>query len=134
MLEAFLRRLKGACLRQGAGCIYQSRFKSSRTAGRRQNLEVLPTMGSELNSKRKAAQAAVHAAAQALAQDDGLEDEGFGLDESGGGPAPYMPTLPPGMQTSAATPQVCISFRAQSLKPGAPFVPSLPQAPWPGGF
>lgn len=72
--------------------------------GRRQNLEALPTMGSEQNSKRKAAQAAVHAAAQALAQDNGLDDEGFGLDE-GAGPAPYMPTLPPGMQTSAATPQ-----------------------------
>lgn len=73
--------------------------------GRRGNLEALPTMGSELTSKRKAAQAAVHAAAQAIAQDEGLDDEGFGLDE-GSGPAPYMPTLPPGMQTSASTPQV----------------------------
>ena len=74
-------------------------------AGRRQNIEALPTMGTELNSKRKAAQAAVHAAAQALAQEDGLDDEGFGLDE-GQAPAPYMPTLPPGMQTSAGSPQV----------------------------
>ena len=74
-------------------------------AGRRQNIDALPTMGTELNSKRKAAQAAVHAAAQALAQEDGLDDEGFGLDE-GQAPAPYMPTLPPGMQTSAGAPQV----------------------------
>ena len=73
--------------------------------GRRQNIDALPTMGTELNSKRKAAQAAVHAAAQALAQEDGLDDEGFGLDE-GQAPAPYMPTLPPGMQTSAGAPQV----------------------------
>lgn len=68
-------------------------------------MDSLPTMGSELSSKRKAAQAAVHAAAQALAQDDAMDDEGFGMDD-GGGPPTYMPTLPNGMQTSAATPQV----------------------------
>lgn len=66
-------------------------------------------MGSEPNSKRKAAAAAVHAAAAAL-QEDSMEEEGFGLDESRP-PQPYMPTLPPGMQTSASTPQVlCMLF------------------------
>lgn len=75
-------------------------------AGRRGQRESLPTARPELSSKRKAAQAAVDAAAQALAQDDGLEDgEGFGYGDDTQGPAPYMPVLPPGMQTSAAKPQ-----------------------------
>ena len=43
------------------------------------------------------------AAAQDLALEDGLSDEGFGLEE--GDPPPYMPTLPEGMETSAARPQ-----------------------------
>lgn len=68
-------------------------------------MDNLPTSGTELNSKRKAAQAAVDAAAQALAQEDGMSDEGFGMDE-GEPPAPYMPTLPEGMETSASKPQV----------------------------
>lgn len=76
-------------------------------AGRRGVSDNLPTSSSELNSKRKAAQAAVDAAAQALAQEDGMDDEGFAMDE-GEPPAPYMPTLPEGMETSASKPQVLI--------------------------
>ena len=85
-----------------------SSCESQRFAGRRQNLDNLPTTGSEVNSKRKAAQAAIDAAAQALAQEDGMNDEGFSMEE-GEPPPPYMPTLPEGMETSASKPQVCIT-------------------------
>ena len=98
--------------------------------GRRQNLDNLPTSDTEPNSKRKAAQAAVDAAAQALAQEDGMSDEGFGMDE-GEAPPPYMPTLPEGMETSASKPQVsmcdknfCAYLNILRLNFGCSSVPS----------
>lgn len=44
------------------------------------------------------------ATAHDLALEDGLSDEGFGMD-NGDPPPPYMPTLPEGMETSAGKPQ-----------------------------
>lgn len=68
-------------------------------------MDNLPTSNTDLNSKRKAREKAMDAAAQDLAPEDGMDDEGFGMDE-GEPPPPYMPTLPEGMETSASKPQV----------------------------
>ncbi len=75
-------------------------------------MDNLPTRRDDLNSKRNARERAMDAAAQDLALEDGLSDEGFGLDE-GDPPPPYMPTLPEGMETSAGKPQAS-SFQSQT--------------------
>jgi len=66
---------------------------------------LLPASSSDLSKRRSG----VSAAAQAIAQEDGMGDEGYGLAEEQA-PAPYMPTLPEGMETSASTPQVTLAF------------------------
>ena len=79
-------------------------------AGRRQTLDNLPTRRDDLNnSRRNARERAMDAAAHDLSLEDGLSDEGFGMDE-GEPPPPYMPTLPQGMETSAGKPQASSSL------------------------
>jgi hypothetical protein len=68
----------------------------------------LLSAGSSDLSKRRSG-VGVIATAQAIAQEDGMADEGYGLAEEQA-PAPYMPTLPEGMETSASTPQVIIAY------------------------
>jgi len=62
---------------------------------------LLPAGSSDLSNRRSGSDAT----AQAIAQEDGMADEGYGVPEEQA-PAPYMPTLPEGMETSATTPQV----------------------------